>query len=50
MRSKTKEADSVQTLSNACFVGLGKDFGLYLGDNRDPLKNFNQGAGSGVCE
>ena len=50
MRRKTKEADSVQTLSDACFVDLGKDFGLYLGDNRDPLESFNQGAGSGVCE
>lgn len=50
MRIKTTEAYSVQTQSNTCFVGLGKDFGLYLRDNRDPLKSFNQGAGSGGCE
>lgn len=50
MGIETIEVDSVQTLGNTCCVGLGKDFGLYLRDNGDALKSFNQEAGSGGSE
>lgn len=35
----------MSTLSNTC---LGKDCGLYLGDNGDTLESFNQGSKNGV--